>query len=578
MCFMRVLFFLCFLFPLSGNAQINPPEFLCVSNDSLFFEWVDDTCGPFEQFVIHFSTNEAGPYTILTTISNVNANSFHHPNPAGTEFFYFISIERDCPGLQPTSSDTLNNRPPRVGPIVNVSVEAGGARINWSPSPSPETSEYIIYRIEDNGTFPIDTVSNTLTYFDNNSDADLQSESYFVVSLDPCNNSSIFGESHSSIFMEYALNPCDQSVALNWNIYDDWPQGLQRQELWLSEQGGPPFKVTDLGVGIDNYLFEGLIDNRQYAFTIRAIQADDQSIISNSNLVTFTSDIVEPIRELSALSLSANVDGSLDLNWFWNTTAELNQYSVCRISDGLSTEVEVVQPVLSLMPTGSFSDQSADASQRVYSYEIKSLDLCDSMSISNRVSSILLEANQIDNSSNSISWTPFEMSRAQFDTYELYRVYNGTETLLGSFGEGQLSYEDVYDPLDFDNPEFCYFLLAKAKVELLNGTEADGFVRSNQVCIERETFAVVPNAFAPLGKNNVFLPVLFNRNSLASYELSIWDRWGTLIFQSQEADQGWNGRTEDGQFLPKGIYAYAIKLTLNDGRERVQQGSVLLLK
>ena len=112
--FTKVLFIICLLFPLSGNAQINPPEFLCVSNDSLFFEWVDDNCGPFEQFVIHFSTNEAGPYTVLATITNVNANSFHHPNPAGTEFFYFITIERDCPGLIPSSSDTLNNRPPRV--------------------------------------------------------------------------------------------------------------------------------------------------------------------------------------------------------------------------------------------------------------------------------------------------------------------------------------------------------------------------------------------------------------------------------------------------------------------------------
>ena len=98
--FLKILFIfqLSILIPLSGNAQIAAPDFSCIKNDSLFWDFTNDFCGPFEQYVIYFSQNENGPYTILATVTDVNQTFFQHPNPAGNEYFYYITIERDCPG------------------------------------------------------------------------------------------------------------------------------------------------------------------------------------------------------------------------------------------------------------------------------------------------------------------------------------------------------------------------------------------------------------------------------------------------------------------------------------------------
>lgn len=74
------------------------------------------------------------------------------------------------------------------------------------------------------------------------------------------------------------------------------------------------------------------------------------------------------------------------------------------------------------------------------------------------------------------------------------------------------------------------------------------------------------NAFTPNndGINDRYLPK--HACSLVSYDLKIFDRWGKLLFSSQDADQGWDG-TSDGQPVPGAVYLYRVRY-----RYRSQQG------
>ena len=69
---------------------------------------------------------------------------------------------------------------------------------------------------------------------------------------------------------------------------------------------------------------------------------------------------------------------------------------------------------------------------------------------------------------------------------------------------------------------------------------------------------VFPNAFTPDGddKNDFFRSRgLFSL--LRDYELQVYDRWGKIVFQSQDPEEGWNGRLNNtGQLLPLGVYSY----------------------
>jgi len=43
------------------------------------------------------------------------------------------------------------------------------------------------------------------------------------------------------------------------------------------------------------------------------------------------------------------------------------------------------------------------------------------------------------------------------------------------------------------------------------------------------------------------------------YQLSVYNRWGEIIFRSDNPEIGWNGYLESGNVAPQGIYPYVIE-------------------
>jgi gliding motility-associated-like protein len=86
-----------------------------------------------------------------------------------------------------------------------------------------------------------------------------------------------------------------------------------------------------------------------------------------------------------------------------------------------------------------------------------------------------------------------------------------------------------------------------------------------------------PNAFTPdeNNHNEVFTPVTIGASS---YKLYIFDRWGHLIFESDEANVGWDGKIK-GKTCPQDIYVWKCTF-VNDVSEKkeVHMGHVTLLK
>ena len=556
-------------------AQVFPPEFNCIRNDTLLWDIPSNSCGSFNSYEIYFSTSANGPFNLLSSVPNPSQDFFHHPNPGGSLFYYFMKTNMNCPGEQVLCSDTINTRPPEIGPIVRVSVEAGSVRLEWDFSPSPETSAYIIYRIEDNGTFPIDTVYNQSFYIDIGADEDVQPESYFVVAIDQCDNTSIFGDSHTTIHLSAEVINCEQSLNLSWNPYVSWLDGVEKQQIWLSENNNPFQLIAELDPAINLFVVEGIKDMVDYAIRIEAINANNSTVVSRSNEVSLTADVVNPIRELTILSLTSVNDQEIEIQWQWNDDAGLKQYEILRTGNGATTNSPGnVGPVLDIV--NSYVDQNLNPAEEIYSYQIQTWDFCDSVSFSNSAKSVVLQANQIDNSSNSLSWSEFEMERAELEKYDLYRIGNGKQELIASLDLGENSFEDVFDPLEFTS-NLCYLIIARASIDLLDGSKSNGFIQSNLACVQPAAFAVVPNAFAPFGKNDVFKPVLFNRSSIAEYNFNVWNRWGTLVFETSLEDTGWNGRY-NGAVLGQGTYVYAIQIRLNNGDLVEYKGNVLLLR
>ncbi len=90
----------------------------------------------------------------------------------------------------------------------------------------------------------------------------------------------------------------------------------------------------------------------------------------------------------------------------------------------------------------------------------------------------------------------------------------------------------------------------------------------------------MPNAFTPNGdgKNEEFGPEGFFRG-IRSYQFVILDRWGGLVFQTDNPEVKWNGRTENvGRWAKQGVYTYQISFTGPRGKPHFYQGFTTLIK
>ncbi|MFK7773045.1 MAG: gliding motility-associated C-terminal domain-containing protein [Saprospiraceae bacterium] len=86
----------------------------------------------------------------------------------------------------------------------------------------------------------------------------------------------------------------------------------------------------------------------------------------------------------------------------------------------------------------------------------------------------------------------------------------------------------------------------------------------------------VPNAFSPNedGKNDFFKAYGIE---VTKFNLKIFDRWGTFLFESNDIQEGWNGRFKE-QLKENGVYVYYINATFLDGTTIEKKGDVTLLK
>ncbi|MEL6720867.1 MAG: gliding motility-associated C-terminal domain-containing protein, partial [Bacteroidota bacterium] len=89
-----------------------------------------------------------------------------------------------------------------------------------------------------------------------------------------------------------------------------------------------------------------------------------------------------------------------------------------------------------------------------------------------------------------------------------------------------------------------------------------------------------PNVFSPNfdGRNERFL--VFPSCQFLEYQLQVYDRWGTLIFQSEDREEGWMGLIGNRP-APQGVYVWKIKYMVEENYEmskRVEVGEVTLLR
>lgn len=134
-----------------------------------------------------------------------------------------------------------------------------------------------------------------------------------------------------------------------------------------------------------------------------------------------------------------------------------------------------------------------------------------------------------------------------------------------------LSATDIQNPLASPSATTRYYLYAETE----DGCKV---VDSILIRVSDESLLQLPNAFSPGSgssiNDNLHLIVrgIVNLNSF-----KLFNRWGELIFETTDINEGWDGKYK-GKPQPLGTYIYLIDATSSTGKRFQKQGTITLLR
>ena len=101
-------------------------------------------------------------------------------------------------------------------------------------------------------------------------------------------------------------------------------------------------------------------------------------------------------------------------------------------------------------------------------------------------------------------------------------------------------------------------------------------VESKETCKIKNCKTYIPNIFSPNndGINDLFRPF----SEVVTFEkLTIFDRWGNNLYETQERDPFWNGKFQGNDCMP-GIYVYLIEGVCQNGDKIIFTNDITIIK
>jgi len=87
----------------------------------------------------------------------------------------------------------------------------------------------------------------------------------------------------------------------------------------------------------------------------------------------------------------------------------------------------------------------------------------------------------------------------------------------------------------------------------------------------------IPNAFTPNGdgKNDVFKPILLG--NVKQYNFSVFNRWGQIVFQSNDQAKGWNGDFKNMK-QSSNVFVWTCAYQFEGEERKIEKGTVVVIR
>ncbi len=160
------------------------------------------------------------------------------------------------------------------------------------------------------------------------------------------------------------------------------------------------------------------------------------------------------------------------------------------------------------------------------------------------------------------------------NTDEILNIYNasiGAKQMTWFIGEDTIYDQDI---LEYHFAEWKMPMIVRQVVVSNDGCTD---TLEKQMVYHYETLLYYPSAFTPNGDglNDEFV-ILGEVISEVDYLLSIYDRWGRILFESKSVSKSWNGRMPDGSLAPQGVYPFNLRYRDHLGELRTLEDKVII--
>ncbi len=497
---------------------------------------------------------------------------------------YRVEIEDQsgCISVSSIDGDLFQDLTPPVSPSidsVSVDVNAGlnQAGIGWNVNPSGDTEGYIIYENINNSWTPIDTVwgLNNTYYLNGNSTAGIGSETYRIAAIDSCDNTSPLGDIHSSIFLGVHVDICLRQAELSWNAYSGWASGVSQYQVFFTENGGARTLAGSVGGTTTTFTHQNLTANAIYCYYVRAYDNSGANTAASNDTCVLAEIPIAPLFTYIR-TVTVPQTGGVDTYTYVDIAADITEYAISRSEDNNLYTIIGTTPFTGL-PTIYYFDAEARSSERSYYYKTISIDSCGAyVDTSEYARTIYLTAEGKADRKNYLNWNKYEIWLGNVAAYNIYRSIDGVFNpvpIITVTPSDTFYVDNVADIVEGDGT-FCYYIQALEDAGNPYGFEETSV--SNVACAYQLPNFFVPNAFAPEGLNQIFIPVtLFVADE--NYMMEIYNRWGERIFMTQDKYEGWNGQFQ-GKLVPQGVYVYSFHFQSAAGNQYTKTGTVTLIK
>ncbi len=229
--------------------------------------------------------------------------------------------------------------------------------------------------------------------------------------------------------------------------------------------------------------------------------------------------------------------------------------------------------------TGSaprITDNRVQVDKYIYQYKVKFRDTCGLESdYGNSGANILLKG-IVQNDMPNLKWSSYKEWPSGVSHYLVQIWRNGIFETRAKINSDTLFWIDEKIYMDIDTA-YIYRIVA------VSGDLMDTSI-SNYKPLTLDSRMWIPSAFTPNGDgvNDLFYPVavgVYNDSPLDElrFMMQIYNRWGELLFESQNMFVGWDG-TFKGVDCPEGVYSYSIKAIGVDNGKMIRKGTVTLIR